>query len=84
MQAMSLAAEDDAVEHNDMKGFMQQLESTSQIVVALSQQLQVCSCVVKSLVQRLWKVLKGGGIGVSVSWCMGWGQLPRDVEGVPF
>lgn len=41
MQAMSLAAEDDAVEHNDMKVLMTQLEGTTEIVKALSRQLQV-------------------------------------------
>ena len=43
MQAMSLAAEDEAVEHNDMRGLMQQLEDTSDIVKSLSRQLQVCA-----------------------------------------
>ena len=41
MQAMSLEAEDEAVEHNDLRGLMQQLEGTSEIVKALSRQLQV-------------------------------------------
>lgn len=41
MQAMSLAAQDDAVENNDMRSLIGQLEGTASLVKSLSRQLQV-------------------------------------------
>uniref|UniRef100_H2YYU9 Inositol 1,4,5-trisphosphate receptor n=1 Tax=Ciona savignyi TaxID=51511 RepID=H2YYU9_CIOSA len=40
MQAMSLAADDDAVENNDVRGLLVQLEANSNLVKSLSAQLQ--------------------------------------------
>nr|CAB3257468.1 inositol 1,4,5-trisphosphate receptor type 2 [Phallusia mammillata] len=40
MQAMSLAADDEAVENNDMRSLLLQLDSTSNLVHTLSRQLQ--------------------------------------------